>query len=136
MVGEFNCSNASDVQRFLTEDCLLNNCESKPCWFDLALSYGELASINVEYTLNFRENPRFEHNTIEINSRNAYPQDFPVLKKCSIYVKGKEPVYRVCARCVTVFSLFSVQQSLSFGFKHGNSASIQHNIWNDLHFIP
>lgn len=94
MAGDFNCNDSSDVQRFLSGECLLNNCESKPCWFDLALSYAELSNANVEYTLNFRENPRFKYNTIETNSRfdrillrNTYPHDFPVLSKCSIFGK-------------------------------------------------
>lgn len=94
MAGDFNCNDSSDVQRFLSGECLLDHCESRPCWFDLALSYAELSNANVEYTLNFRENPRFKHNTIETNSRfdrillrNAYPNDFPVLMKCSIFGK-------------------------------------------------
>lgn len=94
MAGDFNCSDTSDVQRFLTGECLLNNYESMPCWFDLALSYAELSGTNAEYTLNFRENPRFKHNTIETNLRcdrillrNTYPSDFPLLSKCDIFGK-------------------------------------------------
>lgn len=92
MAGDFNCSDSSDVQRFLRGECLLHNCESKPCWFDLALSYAELSNTNVEHTLNFRENPRFKSNTIETNSRydrillrNTYPCDFPILRKCTVF---------------------------------------------------
>ena len=92
MVGDFNCSDSSDVQRFLNGECVLRNCESMPCWYDLALSYAELTDTNPEYTLNFRENPRFKHNTIETNARfdrillrNTYPSDFPILKECIIW---------------------------------------------------
>lgn len=94
MAGDFNCIESSDVQRFLTGDCSLNNCESMPCWYDLALSYAEMSNTNVEYTLNFRQNPRFKSNTIELNSRfdrillrNTYPHEFPTLNKCSIFGK-------------------------------------------------
>ncbi len=94
LAGDFNCSDRSDVQRFLTGECLLNDCESNPCWFDLALSYAELSGTAAECTLNFRENPRFKQNTIETNSRfdrillrNPYPLDFPVLSKCSVFGK-------------------------------------------------
>ena len=41
LVGDFNCNDSADVQRFLRGECLLGNCESTPCWFDLALSYAE-----------------------------------------------------------------------------------------------
>ncbi len=92
MAGDFNCSDSSDVQRFLKGECLLNNNESNPCWFDLALSYAELENTRAEWTLNFRENPRFKSNTIETNSRydrillrNPYPYDFPILRKCTIF---------------------------------------------------
>lgn len=94
MAGDFNCNDSADVQRYLKGECLLSNYESTPCWFDLALAYAELSNTNVEYTLNFRENPRFKDNTIETNARfdrillrNTYPHDFPVLKKCSVFGK-------------------------------------------------
>lgn len=94
MAGDFNCSATSDVQRFLTGECLLNGYESMPCWYDLALAYAEISDTKAEDTLNFRENPRFKHNTIETNTRfdrillrNTYPSDFPVLSKCGIFGK-------------------------------------------------
>lgn len=94
MAGDFNCTDSSDVIRFLRGECLLNNFESTPCWFDLALSYARLSNTNAEYTLNFQENPRFKCNTIETNSRfdrillrNTYPCDFPLLKECGIFGK-------------------------------------------------
>ncbi len=94
MAGDFNCNASSNVQRFLSGECSLNNSEAIPCWFDLALSYAELSNTTVEDTLKFRENPRFKYNTIETNSRvdrillrNTYPQDFPILTKCSIFGK-------------------------------------------------
>lgn len=94
LAGDFNCSDSSDVQRFLLGECLLNNNEAIPRWYDLALSYAELSDTMAEYTLNFRENPRFKHNTIETNVRfdrillrNTYPFDFPILSKCNIFGK-------------------------------------------------
>lgn len=58
----------------------------------LALSYAELKHTKAEATLNFRENPGFKYNTIEINSRydrillrNTYPQGFPILKNCTVF---------------------------------------------------
>lgn len=92
LAGDFNCSERADVQRFLTGECILRDRESKPCWYDLALSYAELTGTEAECTLNFRENPRFQNNTIELNARfdrillrNPYPCDFPVLKECSVF---------------------------------------------------
>lgn len=94
MAGDFNCTDSSDVQRFLLGECSLNNCEAMPCWFDLALSYAELTNTRAEATLNFRENPRFKKNTIEVNARfdrillrNTYPQEFPTLNSCGIFGK-------------------------------------------------
>ena len=92
LAGDFNCTDTSDVQRFLTGECLLRGRESKPCWYDLALSYAELTGTAAECTLNFRENPRFRNNTIELNARfdrillrNPYPGDFPVLESCAVF---------------------------------------------------
>lgn len=92
MAGDFNCSDSSDVQRFLRGECLLNNSESNPHWFDLALAYAELTNTEAKSTLNFRENPRFTRNTIETNSRvdrillrNTYPLDPPILNMCAIF---------------------------------------------------
>lgn len=94
LAGDFNCSDTSDVQRFLTGDCSLKNMEANPCWYDLALSYASSTGTNRECTLNFRENPRFQNNTIETNSRvdrillrNTYPCRFPILKECSLFGK-------------------------------------------------
>ena len=92
MAGDFNCSDFSDVQRFLLGECTLNNCESLPCWFDLASAYAEITDKKAENTLDFRKNPRFKENTIETNSRfdrillqNTYPQQFPVLNRCNVF---------------------------------------------------
>ena len=92
IAGDFNCSDTSDVQRFLKGDCLLNGKETKPCWFDLASSYAELKNRKMDSTLNFRDNPRFKNNTIETNSRidrillrNTYPFEFPRLKDCFVF---------------------------------------------------
>lgn len=92
MAGDFNCSDTSDVHRFLTGDCSLGNMEANPNWYDLALSYAGVTGTKAEYTLNFRENPRFKGNTIETNTRvdrillrNTYPHEFPTLKECTVY---------------------------------------------------
>ena len=94
LAGDFNCSDTSDVHRFLVGDCLLANTEANPSWHDLALSYADLTKSSAECTLNFRENPRFKNNTIEPNVRfdrillrNTYPCEFPVLKDCSVFGK-------------------------------------------------
>lgn len=94
LAGDFNCGATSDVYRFLTGDCLLNQQEANPVWYDLAASYAELTNTNLEPTLNFRENPRFQNNTIELNARfdrillrNTYPCKFPTLKKCMVFGK-------------------------------------------------
>lgn len=94
LAGDFNCNDTSDVHRFLVGDCLLNQQEAKPIWYDLAAVYAELSHTELEPTLNFRENPRFQNNTIELNTRfdrillrNTYPEEFPVLKKCTVFGK-------------------------------------------------
>lgn len=92
--GDFNCNDTSDVHRFLMGDCLLNQQEANPVWYDLAAAYAELAHTELESTINFRENPRFLNNTIELNARfdrillrNTYPGEFPVLQKCAVFGK-------------------------------------------------
>lgn len=63
-----------------------------------SFSYAEAGHTVAEATLNFRENPRFRCNTIEVNSRydrillrNTYPCAFPILKKCTVF---GQTVYR------------------------------------------
>lgn len=92
LAGDFNCNDTSDVNRFLTGECSLANTEANPNWYDLALSYAEFTQTDVESTLNFRKNPRFVNNTIELNGRfdrillrNTYPNAFPTLKDCSVF---------------------------------------------------
>lgn len=92
LAGDFNCTDTSDVHRFLTGECLLQGREAVPCWYDLALSYAEVSHTTAEHTLNFRENPRFQNNTIEQNARydrimlrNTYPCEFPILKSCTVF---------------------------------------------------
>lgn len=92
LAGDFNCTDTSDVQRFLTGECLLQGREAAPCWYDLALAYAELSHTTAESTLNFRDNPRFKGNTIERNARydrimlrNTYPREFPTLKSCTVF---------------------------------------------------
>lgn len=92
LAGDFNCTETSDVNRFLLGECLLGGKESKYGWYDLALSYAERIMSKPDCTLNFKENPRFTNNTIEVNSRvdrimlrNTYPKEFPTLKDCHIF---------------------------------------------------
>lgn len=92
MAGDFNCTDTSDVHRFLKGECLLNGAEANPCWFDLACAYAEINHAQAECTLNFRENPRFRKNMIETNSRvdrillrNPYQGEFPSLKMCMAF---------------------------------------------------
>lgn len=95
IIGDFNCSENSDVQRYLLGECTIGNSEVNPYFYDLAETYSEITNTKAEYTLNFRENPRFHNNSIEKNQRfdrillrNTYPTEFPVLKNC--YIWGKQ----------------------------------------------
>lgn len=92
LAGDFNCTETSDVNRFLLGECLLNGKGAKHNWYDLALSYAERTMSKPEPTLNFTKNPRFKNNTIEVSSRvdrimlrNTYPMDFPKLKSCRTF---------------------------------------------------
>ncbi len=92
LAGDFNCTETSDVNRFLLGECLLGGKETKYNWYDLALSYAERIMSKPNHTLNFTKNPRFTNNTIEVNSRvdrimlrNTYPMEFPKLKNCHIF---------------------------------------------------
>lgn len=60
--------------------------------YDLAAAAAQLSNSHVKGTLNFRENPRFHANTIEVNQRfdriflgNPYPFEFPKLIECDIF---------------------------------------------------
>lgn len=92
MAGDFNCTETSDVNRFLLGECLLDGKKSRYHWYDLALSYAERIISKPDCTLNFTKNPRFTNNTIEVNSRvdrimlrNTYPMEFPKLENCHIF---------------------------------------------------
>ncbi len=94
IAGDFNCTDTADVQRFLIGECLLEGNEAKPCWYDLARAYAQFTQSDVEYTMNFCENPRFKDNRIELNARvdrillrNTYPNDFPILSSCKTFGK-------------------------------------------------
>lgn len=45
MAGDCNCSDTSDVHRFLMGDCSLGNMEANPNWYDLALSYAGVCGL-------------------------------------------------------------------------------------------
>lgn len=94
LVGDFNSAADSSVHRFLTNQQSLFECDTY--FYDLAESYAAITGGSIPATLNFRENPRWgvvqPVNTIETNQRfdwimmkNPYPQDFPELKKCSLF---------------------------------------------------
>lgn len=92
LAGDFNCTETSDVNRFLLGECLLDGKESRYNWYDMALSYSQRIMSKPDFTLNFTTNPRFTNNTIEINSRvdrimlrNTYPMELPKLKNCHIF---------------------------------------------------
>ena len=89
LAGDFNCSDTSDVHRFLTGDCSLAGNDAY-C-FDLALSRQARTGEVPAATLDFRHNPRWgvyePENTIELPVRfdriylaNPYPAVLPVLK--------------------------------------------------------
>lgn len=96
ILGDFNCSENSSVQRFLLGESSLINAEANPYWYDLASAYAELSNTPLDPTLNFRENPRWKgKNSIETNQRfdrilmkNTYPNEFPKLEK--VFVFGKD----------------------------------------------
>lgn len=94
LAGDFNCSDTSDVHRFLTGDCSLGG--SDAYYYDLALSRQAAAGIPAPSTLDFRHNPRWgvyePENTIEIPQRydriylsNPYPNPLPRLTACGIF---------------------------------------------------
>lgn len=92
VMGDFNCSATSDLQRMLLGECTIDKTEANPCFFDLAYSFASIANRKTKDTLNFRKNPRFTGNTIEINQRfdrimlqNTYPNEFPELYECDIF---------------------------------------------------
>lgn len=94
ILGDFNCSDNSEIHRYLLGDCTIDGTEVKPCYFDLAAVWDEMAGRKPAATLNFRENPRFTEagNTIEVNQRfdrillrNPHPGEYPFLKSCRIF---------------------------------------------------
>lgn len=98
LTGDFNCSDTSDVHRYLTGDCTMEGKDAN--YYDLALSREAVTGISCMPTLDFRNNPRWgvvePVNTIEIPQRfdriylkNPYPAPFPVLQDCGIF--GTEP---------------------------------------------
>ncbi|MBR5446071.1 MAG: endonuclease/exonuclease/phosphatase family protein [Clostridia bacterium] len=96
--GDFNCSDTSDVHRFLTGDCTIERKDAY--YYDLALARQAVTETGCMPTLDFRRNPRWgvaePVNTIEIPQRvdriylkNPYPAPLPVLQDCGIF--GTEP---------------------------------------------
>ena len=97
LAGDFNCSDASSVHRFLCgEQSLLGH---DAYFFDLAIAYSAQTDIPPEPTLDFRQNPRWgvidPPNTLEKNERfdriylaNPYPGPAPILREFGVF--GKE----------------------------------------------
>ena len=97
LAGDFNCSDASSVHRFLCgEQSLLGH---DTYFFDLAIAYSAQTDIPPEPTLDFRQNPRWgvidPPNTLEKNERfdriylaNPYPGPTPILREFGVF--GKE----------------------------------------------
>lgn len=92
VMGDFNCGDNSDVIRMMLGDCSIKGIEENPCFYDLASASAQLSNSCVKDTLNFRENPRFCNNTVEVNQRfdriflcNTYPGTFPKLIECDIF---------------------------------------------------
>lgn len=103
--GDYNCSDTSDVHRFLTGDCSLAG--SDAYYFDLALSCQAAVGIPAASTLDFRHNPRWgryePENTIEIPQRydriylsNPYPNPLPKLTDCRIFGTEIHPETGLC----------------------------------------
>ena len=97
LAGDFNCSDASSVHRFMCgEQSLLGH---DAYFFDLAIAYSAQTDIPPEPTLDFRQNPRWgvidPPNTLEKNERfdriylaNPYPGPAPILREFGVF--GKE----------------------------------------------
>lgn len=92
VLGDFNCGDNSEVIRMMLGDCSIQGVEANPHFYDLAAASAQLSNSHVKDTLNFRENPRFHANTIEVNQRfdriflrNPYPFEFPKLIECDIF---------------------------------------------------
>lgn len=92
VLGDFNCGDNSDVIRMMLGDCSLRGIDANPHFYDLASVSAQLRDSRAKDTLNFRNNPRFHRNTIEVNQRfdrifirNTYPYEFPKLIDCDIF---------------------------------------------------
>lgn len=94
LAGDFNCSDASSVHRFLCgEQSLLGR---DAYYFDLAEAYADMTGIPPSTTLDFRHNPRWgvidPPNTLERNQRfdriliaNPYPNPAPMLTNFGVF---------------------------------------------------
>ncbi len=120
LLGDFNCSDTSDVQRFFLGDTTLRETEAKPCYFDLARTYAERMGTTPDATLQFRRNPRFTDNTIEADQRfdrillrNPYPNPFPELRSCRIFGEDVCPENGLAAS-----DHYGVAAEIAFGTHH------------------
>lgn len=105
MTGDFNCSDSSSVNQYITGQTTLFNTEVTSFWDDLAEVYAEMTSTKPEYTLNLRTNPRWQGKDVAVTSgrldriylRDAFPKPFPELKFFSLFVKEIDEKARYCA---------------------------------------
>ena len=94
LAGDFNCSDASSVQRYLCGEQSLFGHDAY--FFDLAEAYADMTGIPPSPTLDFRRNPRWgvvdPPNTLEKNQRfdrillaNPYPTPAPMLTNFGVF---------------------------------------------------
>ncbi len=106
LAGDFNASEQSSIQRFLTGEQSLYDADA--FFFDLAEAWAETTGIPPAATLDFRNNPRWgvvdPPNTIQKSVRydrillkNPYPQDFPILQSLERFGTKISPVTHLCA---------------------------------------
>ena len=94
LAGDFNCSDASSVQRYLCGEQSLFGHDAY--FFDLAEAYADMTGIHPSPTLDFRRNPRWgvvdPPNTLEKTQRfdrillaNPYPNPAPLLTNFGVF---------------------------------------------------
>ena len=60
LLGDFNGDVGSSVDRYLSGDQTLQDCEANPCWNDLARAYAARRGESVKATLDVLNNPRWK----------------------------------------------------------------------------
>ncbi len=95
ILGDFNCSPSSNVYRYLAGDISLNNTEASPYWTDLAKVSNEYLGIQIEVTLDLKNNPRWKEKPItDISKRfdyifihDCFPKAYPYLNNFKYFGK-------------------------------------------------